>query len=582
MNKEWNLDVLYLGLDDPQYLADFKACEEVGKAIGEYAKTVGNADVKERTEKLLELIERFEELLQKLYLYLMLRNATNTEDGEVMAQKSKVLQIAAESAEAMCAAERVLADIEDIDVLAAESEIIKANIFYLKENKKNMAYRLSDEVEAMISSMGMTGGVAWGNLQSFLTSTVKVDYEGKQITLPEVRNLAYDADSEVRKKAYEAELACYEKIQDSVAFALNNIKNQVTMLSKKRGFESPLEMTLNQAKMSRATLDAMMESIEEYLPVFRKYLRKKGELLGHKNGLPFYELFAPLGQSEKKFTAEEAREYLVTCFNDLTPDLADMMAEAFDKEWIDFYPHSGKRGGAFCAGCGAINQSRILTNFDGTFGAVDTLAHELGHAYHNRQLFGERPLNRDYPYPIAETASTFNEVHLGAYALKQASAEEKLSLLESDLKEKTQCIVDIYSRYLFETAVFEQAQDKFLMAADLKEIMLDAQKKAYGEGLDENFLHPYMWVNKGHYYSSELSFYNFPYAFGTLYAQGLYGMFLKEGADFVPKYKAMLRGTSTQTIEGDGAVMGVDLTKKDFWKASLQTIADEIEEFLKL
>lgn len=435
----------------------------------------------------------------------------------------------------------------------------------------------------MISAMNMTGGGAWGDLQSYLTSTVKVDYDGRQVTLSEIRNLAYSSDSKVRRAAYDAELKCYEKIADSVAFSLNNIKNQVTMLSAKKGYESPLAMTLENSRMSRQTLDSMMEAVEEYLPVFRKYLRKKGELLGCKNGLPWYELFAPLGKSDKKYSLEEAKDYLTTCFNEFTPDMADMMKEAFDNEWIDFYPRNGKQGGAFCASLTGYKQSRILTNYDGSFGAIDTLAHELGHAFHNRTMEGQRILNSDYPMPVAETASTFNEVHLGHYALSKASNdEEKLALLENDLKEKAQCVVDIYSRYLFETAVFEQSQEKFLMTPDLNEIMLDCQKKAYGDGLDPEYMHPYMWVCKSHYYSSGISFYNFPYTFGNLFAQGLYNLYCEQGDAFVARYKEMLRLTPVHTIEEDGAMLGIDLTKKDFWEASLKSIAEEIEEFCRL
>ena len=583
MNTEWNLSIMYSGLDDPALQEDMNKLVEANQAFKAAVEKASTLEDKEKAELILSEMEKYNKILFKIFDFLQLRQACNTEDGQNMALINKVMNIYNEGAEYTVAADRILASIEDVDALAKESELIKEYTFLIKETKKRCSHLLSNEVEAMISAMDMTGGGAWGDLQSYLTSTVKVDYDGKQITLSEVRNLAYSSDAKVRKDAYAAELKCYEKIADSVAFSLNNIKNQVTMLSGKKGYESPLAMTLENSRMSRQTLDAMMEAVEEYLPVFRKYLRKKGELLGYNNGLPWFELFAPLGKSDKEYSLEEARNYLIECFNNLTPDMADMMKEAFDNEWIDFYPRNGKQGGAFCAGLSGYKQSRILTNYDGTFGAIDTLAHELGHAFHNRMLEGHRRLNNDYPMPVAETASTFNEVHLGHYALsKAANNEEKLALLENDLREKAQCVVDIYSRYLFETAVFEQSQEKFLMAPDLKEIMLDCQKKAYGDGLDPEYMHPYMWVCKSHYYSSGMSFYNFPYTFGNLFAQGLYNLYCEQGDEFIEKYKEMLRLTPVHTIEEDGAMLSIDLTQKDFWANSLKSIADEIEEFCKL
>ena len=575
MKTEWALDPIYKGLEDPAYEADMQAVE---KLIAEFAKAVKEAGkAEECAENLLLLEEELVLKISRLGLYLSLRQSVEAENGEVMAQDSRLMKMYSQLMPFTAAADKIFAKIEDIDVLAKKSEVVKEYTFLLKQAKENAKYLLSDDVEEIISAMDMTGGSAWDQLQSFLTSTVKVDYDGKVVTLSEIRNMAYDPDQAVRKAAYEAELACYEKIQDSIAFALNNIKNQVTFLCHKRGYESPLAMTLKQSRMTKETLDAMLEAIKGYLPTFRKYLRKKAEMLGHENGLPFYELFAPLGKSDKKFSVEEARDYLVNCFKTFTPDMSDIIQEAFDNEWIDFFPRKGKRGGAFCAGVPGMKESRILTNYDGNFGAVSTLAHELGHAFHNRQTEDNRTLNQDYSMPVAETASTFNETHLGHFALTTATPEEKLALLENDLMEKTQCIVDIYSRFLFESAVFEQSQSKFLMADDLKALMLDEQRQAYGEGLDENYLHPYMWACKGHYYSSGLSFYNFPYAFGNLFAVGLYNMFLEEGESFVPKYKAMLKATPTCTIEEAGAMMGVDLTDKKFWESSLALIAKDIE-----
>ncbi len=581
MNTEWSLKEIYTGMDDEAYQADMKQAEQEISKLETLVKNGGNVQDTAFVEQMLLAMEHYKQVIYKLSLYLELRQAVNTEDGEVMAQINRVQRLEAQISPTYAAAQKLLAGVADIEKMAGESEVVAAYTFLLKENKKQAAHLLSDDAEEMVASMNMTGGSAWSKLQAYLTSTVKVDYEGKQVTLSEIRNMAYSPDAAVRRCAYEAELASYEKIEDSVAFALNNIKTQVTMLAAKRGYESPLAMTLEEARMSRETLDAMMEAIDEYLPVFHKYLRKKGQMLGYENGLPWYELFAPMGKAGKTYTLEEAEQYLCDTFRELTPEMSDMMREAFEQEWIDFYPRKGKEGGAFCAGVSAIKQSRILTNYDGYFGSIGTLAHELGHAFHNKQIQDERTLNQDYPMPVAETASTFNEVHLGKHALKTAEGEERLNLLENDLKEQTQCIVDIYSRYLFETAVFEQGKTRFLMASDLKELMLDAQKKAYGDGLDASCMHPYMWVCKSHYYGDSLSFYNFPYAFGNLFALGLYSLFLKEGEAFVPKYKAMLNATPRCTIEEAGAMMGIDLTKKEFWCESLAQIAQNVEEFCK-
>lgn len=582
MITEWSLDEIYKGFEDTAYQEDVAALE---KQIGELETMLAGKEDKSRKEQVEGLLSHLEEsvrLLYKLMGYVELRQAVNTEDGAIMAENSRLMKLVARLTPSEAAAQKILAQIPDIDALAEESEIVRENVFYLRENKEKAKHLLSDEVEEMIASMNMNGGSAWSKLQSFLTSTVKVAYDGKEVTLSEIRNLAYSPDATVRKAAYEAELAAYEKIEDAIAFSLNNIKNQVTMLSEKRGYASVLAMTLEQARMKRETLDAMMSAIGEYLPVFRRYLRQKGQMLGHENGLPWYDLFAPLGKSDKTYTIEEAEQYLTETFAKFSPEMADLMKDAFENRWIDFYPRKGKEGGAFCAGVMCIKQSRILTNFDGYFGSIGTLAHELGHAFHNRQIEDKRPLNQGYPMPVAETASTFNEVHLGKAARKEVSGEELLNLLENDLMEQTQCIVDIYSRYLFETAVFEQSKEKFLMAGDLKEMMLNAQRQAYGNGLDEAYLHPYMWVCKSHYYSEELSFYNFPYAFGNLFALGLYRLFEQEGEAFVPQYKAMLAATPCCSIEEAGAMMGIDLTKKEFWMEGLSEIAKEVETFCEL
>ena len=581
MQTEWNLKVFYQGTEDPSYEEDYKACRMACEQLKELTDSLNPAEALTlvQVEQLIRGEESIRRLMSKALTYLELRQAVNSSDTEAMAQSSRWVRLNSDYTDTVVRAEKLLGSVENAEEMAKESPVIAEHLFFLGELHRKAEHTLSEEMEAMVAAMDMTGASAWSTLQGYLTSGLKVDYAGEELTLSEIRNLAYDPDPAVRKAAYEAELAAYDKISGPVAFSLNHIKNQATMLAAKRGYESPLAESLSDSRMSRKTLDAMLDAIREYLPTLRSYFRKKAAKLGYEGGLPFYELFAPIGGEGRTYSLEECREYLKDCFGSFTPDMAEMMDRAFAEEWIDFYPHEGKSGGAFCADVPGQKQSRILTNYDGSFSSIDVLAHELGHAYHSRQLDHMSPLNQDYPMPVAETASTFNEVFLGHYALEQAAEGEKTALLESSLRVYTQCTVDIYCRYLFEKAVFEQAQEKFLMADDLKELMLDCQRQSYGDGLDPNFMHPFMWICKPHYYMSGTSFYNYPYAFGTLFALGLYAKFKKEGPAFVEDYKKMLTATATSTIEEDGALMGIDLTDKEFWRSSLQLIAEDIEAF---
>lgn len=582
MNTEWSLEVYYKGYEDPAFAEDFELLQKNAQALETALGQAREQDDVQGLVTVLEAKEAYAKVLFKLNEYLALRNSVDTTDGKTLDHIGRLDKINASTAKAQSAMDKYIAGVADLEACIAAHPLLTEYAFLLRNTKKKAVHLFSDEMEAMISRMNLTGGNAWSRLFDYLTSTLKVDYDGEQITLPAVRNLANDPDGAVRKKAYEAELASYAKIEGSIAYALNNIKSQVRMLAQERGYGSALTMTLDQSNMKRETLDAMFGAMQEYLPVFHKYMRAKAEYLGYHNGLPWFEMLAPLGRNDKKYTLEEAKQCLLDSFGQFSKDMADMMERAFDEEWIDFYPREGKVGGAFCCEVSHAGQSRILTNFNGSFDAVDTLAHELGHAYHGTQTCGHRILNRDYPMQVAETASTFNETHITCLAIAKATGEEKLALLDNILMNTTQVICDIYSRFLFEDSVFNACEDRFLMPEDLKAMMLDAQKKAYGDGLDPEYMHPYMWACKGHYYSEALSYYNFPYAFGAMLAMGLYSMYLKEGEAFLPKYNKFLHATTVMSVEDTAAVVGIDLTSKDFWRESLKSFADMIDEFVEL
>ncbi len=581
MNEIWNLDPLYKGFDNPTFEADMVATKE---KLDELEGLMGRLPAMEPKQGLLAGItvqEEVSHLLGKLVNFAMLRQSANSKDAEAGSNLGRVLALYSRTAAPIAAFQDWAAKLPDLMELVMADEKLKNYEFLFRNMQENVRYLLPGQGEEIMARMQLTGGNAWSDLQGYLTSTVPVSYNGETTNLSTIRNLAHNADPAVRKAAYEAELQCYDRIKDAVAFALNSIKLETINDCQLRGYESPLERVLKNSYMKRETLDAMFSAIDEYLPKFWQYLKVKAKVLGHENGLPWYDMFAPMGASSTKFTAESARDFLVELFRGFNPEEADMIAEAFDNAWIDFYPRDGKSGGAFCAGIESLGESRILTNFCGTFSDVVTLAHELGHAYHNLCIRDHQPLNRDYSMPVAETASTFNECVVMAAAIERAADKaEKLALIENQLQDATQIICDIYSRYRFESRVFENREAQFMDADALSDMMLQAQKECYGDGLDHNVLHQYMWVNKSHYYGP--SFYNFPYAFGGLFARGLYAQYEAEGESFVPKYKKLLYTTTVATAEDTAKVADIDLTDKTFWRNALQTIADQIDLFCQL
>ena len=581
MNEVWNLSAIYAGFEDPQYENDLNKLKACADDYAVATDKLAEGDPLENLKGCIALEEEITRLANKLAEYAMLRQSADARDAQAGSQIGRVMAVVSSLAAPQAAFKDWASKLPNLMELEKSDELLKEYTFLFENLAKSSKYLLSGQAEAVMAKLQLSGGNAWSDLHGYITSTVPVSYRGQTINLSAVRNLAYDPDPQVRKDAYDAEIACYDRIKDSAAFALNSIKLETLSDCELRGYASPLARTLEHSNMEQATLDAMLGAMDEYLPKFWQYLKAKGKALGHENGLPWYDLFAPMGASSTKFTTQEARDFLVEQFEGFCAEEAQMIADAFDNEWIDFFPREGKAGGAFCAGVEAIGQSRILTNYDGAFGDVVTLAHELGHAWHNECIKDHRVLNHDYSMPLAETASTFNECVVMASAIgKAADDQEKLALIESQLQDATQIICDIYSRFRFEKSVFEKRPEEFMHADTLCKLMTDAQKASYGDGLDVSTLHPYMWVCKGHYYGP--TFYNFPYAFGGLFARGLYAQYEKEGSAFIPKYIKLLHTTPVACAEEVAKVADIDLTDKAFWRDALQTIADQIDLFCEL
>lgn len=586
MKYTWSLENLYKSFEDTKFLEDYNSLPKQIKEFSKWTESVSAALNKEKIEEFLKKDIELSKTFEKIGAFAQLSYTVNVNDEKAIKTIEFCEKLSVDFKEIFVIFSQGLKNISNLEEIINSSDFLKEHEFFLKEIKDSLKYQLSKEEEIAIAKIKNTGSKAWSKLQENLTATlniqVKVEGEEKTLPLPAVRNLAYEANPETRKNAYEAELKAYERVDSSVASALNAIKGEALTESEMRGYISILEKTLIDSRIKKETLDAMLSAMVDSLPDFAKFLRKKAEVLGHSNGLPFFDLFAPVGEANLTFTEEEAKEFILKNFYSFSQNLGDMAKKAFEENWIDFNPREGKVGGAFCYNLQSIGESRILSNFTGSFSDVGTLAHELGHAYHGYALNDESYLNTNYSMPIAETASIFCETIVKNAILKTASDKEKFFILEQDISDSLQVIVDIYSRYVFESSVIEKRKEGSLSVEEFKNLMIQAQKEAYKDGLDHEFFHPYMWLCKGHYYEASLNFYNFPYAFGLLFAKGLYAQYLEKGEAFVEKYDKLLALTGKASIEDVVAYMDIDISSREFWDASLNLIKKDIEKFIEL
>ena len=581
MKTNWDLTVFYKDFDDPEFKDDLA---RLPKEIDAFTTAIA-APAEDEAEKLVSLVhqeEALSNLFERLSLMIELTLSVDANNKAANAAMAPLMRAVMGSSLASNAFSRYLASLENLDAIIDADGELKARAFALREAAEDAKHQLPEALEKPVLKMQLSGGEAFSQLRDKLDATLLVDYDGKQIPLSAVRVLAYDGDADTRRRAYEAELASYKKIELPMSFCLNNLKAEGETMAALKGYKGVLDMALAHSRMDEKTLEAMWTAIREALPELREYFKAKGRLLGHENGLPFYDLFAPVGQSTRTYTVEEARALLLDLFGKFCPEMGEMMRTAFDEGWIDMYPREGKSGGAFCSGYYAKNISRVMTNFAGSASDVSTLAHELGHAFNNRMLHHKPIMMTETPMPLAETASTFNETLLISQLLKTATPEEELTLLDSCLTEQTQTMVDIYSRFLFEQKVVAAQADHALDVDELKETMLWAQEQSYGDGLDPEYRHPYMWACKSHYYSTGVHFYNFPYAFGGLFARGLYARYEKEGEAFVPVYCDLLSRFGSDTIANVTASVGIDVTTPDFWRAAVESVLVQVRRFVEL
>lgn len=586
MNMTWNLDSLYPSFESEKLRGDRALLGHHIQELKQWAEKRLNAIevTAEPVEEFVRLYNEYKSVYVCLLAYVELTLSADSGCEEAMNLADDIENANSEIVGVVVGFNRWLSTCDHMDELIISTPYLLEHQFYLKELLLQSRYELSEEVEVAIARMQSTGSKAWGRLYmervSSTLSDLVVAGGTRQVTLAELRGMAYESNAALRKAAYEAEAEACGRIADVCAACLNGISGEALTIYEMRGYQSSLEKVLLASRMDRETLSAMLAALKESLPTFHTYYQKKAQLLGHPAKLPFYDIFAPVGEENGKITYADAQKTIVSGFATFSEELAAFAEQAFEKQWIDAEPRAGKGGFGLCVDIFPIGESRIMTQFTGNAIDISILAHELGHAYHSSCLADKTMLNTDYPIPIAETASIFCETIVNQALIDSSTEKEALLILERSISDAGYYLVDFYARYLFEYKIYERRAKGPLPVQELNELMRACMVEAYGESIDPDTIHPYMWMNKVGYFIVGNEFLNFPYSFGLLFSKGLYAEYLKRGEGFAARYRQFLSATSKHNIVDVAKLLDVDVHSIDFWRSALKLIEADIAAFI--
>ena len=586
LKQVWDLESIFPGgSESKEYVAYLESLAADIEKV--YQQVAGDgASSAEGWVTLLNEVQDVSKRMRQAMAFIGCLSAQNVKDDKAKILAGKARKIGAAMASALTHLDKHILNMPDDQwsgmIAAPELSELKFN---LEERRRRAKEKMSADLETLVNNLSTDGYQGWSNLYDTVVGrmTIEAEENGKPVSLSpgQAANKLLSPDRSFREHLWEKWEEAWAKDADYCALALNNLAGFRLSLYGQRGWDDVHREPLDYNRMLPDTLNAMWSAIDNSKDRLVKFLNRKKEILGVEK-LTWHDVNAPIGTSESKMSFDEAADFIVEQLGRFSPDMASFTQAAFDKNWVEAEDRPGKRPGAFCTSFPEKRESRVFMTFSGTMGNVSTLAHELGHAYHQSVMNDLPPMAQQYAMNVAETASTFNEVTVSDAAVRFAKTpEEKVVLIEDKLQRAVQLLMNIQCRFIFETNFYNERKKGLVSKQRLNELMVEAQKQAYADALDE--YHPHFWASKLHFYNTGVPFYNFPYTFGYLFATGVYARAKKEGAAFAPKYDDLLRDTGRMRVEDLAQLhMGVDLTKPEFWQDAIDSSLAELDEFMAL
>jgi len=580
LSQVWDLDSIFPGgSDSPQLESHMK---QLAVDVENLQKIIPAGEDKAQWQQLFAKVQDITAGMRQAGAFIGCLNAQDTKDNKAKLLGGRMRQLyAAFNSVLTSVDEKILAMADSVWAELLETPEFKPIAFGLEEMRQRAKEKLPADQEKLANDLAVDGYHGWSELYNIITGRMEIEREGKSYSVGQFSNLFSNPDPSIRAAAGEMWEKAWENEEELCASALNHLAGYRLNLYKHRGWDSVHKEPLDYNRMSAETLSAMWDTIDDNKEIFVQYLARKKKLLGLEK-LTWYDVTAPLGKVNKTYSFDEAANFVVEQLKPVSTKMAEFTESAFVRSWVEAENRGNKRAGAFCTSLPATKETRVFMTFAGTPSNVSTLAHELGHAFHQHVMTDLPIMAQRYAMNVAETASTFNEMVVADASVRQAaSQEEKLALLAEKVDNSVTFFMNIHARFLFETAFYEERRRGPLGADRLNELMLEAQKKAYRDSLD--VWHPRFWCSKLHFYNTGVPFYNFPYTFGYLFSSGIYALSKGGGTEFEQRYINLLRDTGSMKVEDLASRhLGVDLTKKGFWQQAVDMAVADAKEFLQL
>lgn len=457
--------------------------------------------------------------------------------------------------------------------------------FRLSEMRRDGQELLDENAENIINTLNLDGQSAWSQHYDTIVAGIQIPFQGQQLSAGQAFNMMMASpDAKVRQElfakweqAWSAQAAVFaDTLNHLDGFRLNNYRLH--------GVDDFMKEPLEYNRIDQETLTAMWDTVARNKQPLVDFLTRKAQLFG-KEKMEWQDQDAPvlLGNfKERRYTFDEAADFIVANFNKFSPKMAALAQRAFDNAWIEAEDRPGKRPGGYCTSLPKLQESRIFMTYGESVNEVATLAHELGHAFHSDVMWDLPSLNQDYAMNVAETASTFAELIVADATLREAQTdEERINLLDVKIQNAVAMFMNIHARFIFEQNFYAARQKGLVAADDITRMMVAAQQEAYANGLAT--YHPHFWAAKLHFFIDDVPFYNFPYTFGYLFSLGIYARAQQHGPGFEDQYIALLRDTASMTTEDLAQKhLGVDLHQADFWQAGIDMVLHDIQTFMQL